>query len=578
MRRAFAIFLVFLGWAQAWANYATDEPFEVPPASLLSTNWLAAVRAAMPAALPKGEPNLQALTNLLCQASQRGNVAAQGLWGCFLLVQNPSTPEAETGLRLLRNSATNGFTPAMVNLGLLCEGGEYVPQDYAQAFYWFTKAAAQDNSEALLQLSGCYYYGLGTTQDFAQAALYLQRAAELTNYVAMKSLGHMLMRGLGVPKDTEAARRWLTRAAVEGGNRRAMYNLGALYSGQVGDTNAMAEAFHWFKRGAELGDALASMQVASFYYRGWGAVQTNLEAYRVWRLRAAARGATAAQYFMGAAYRVGDGVPKDMESSLEWYRKAAAKGHPSAFYDLALHYRAQSTNRLARLLTETYMLQAAQAGHREAQFQCALSSFRGDVGTPDYEAGKFWLAKAAENGWGRAEFCLFRLYYLGLAPSPTGPPYPKDVPQALRWLRRAAQHGELPAQSCLAVMLIQGKDLERDPAAAEKLLRHAAEQGYAQAQNDLGFAIQNGNTAKTDLVESAMWCRLAQSPSADTNVLRRAEVNLAHALAQLTPDQREEVAERVKQFRPVAVPELDPLAAGWETNSAYQPEDGRFGH
>jgi uncharacterized protein len=570
--------LVLLGCGRAWANYAADEPFQVPPAGLFSTNWLAAVQEAIPSASPKGQPNLQVLTNLLCQASQRGNIAAQGLWGFCLLVQSPSPQEAEMGLRLLRNSATNGFVPAMVNLGLLCEGGEYVQQDYHQALHWFTKAADKNNPEALLQLGGCHYYGLGTTQDFGKAFACFRRAADLTNYAAMKSLGHMLMRGFGVEKDPEAARRWLTRAATEGGNRRAMYNLGALYSGQVADTNAMAEAFHWLKQGAELGDALASMQVATFYYRGWGVVQTNLEAYRLWRFRAAARGATAAQYLMGAAYRTGDGVPKDEENSLAWYRRAAAKGHPSAFYDLALHYRSESTNRLSRLLAESYMLQAAQAGHREAQLQCAMSCFRGDVGAPDCEGGKLWLAKAAENGWARAEFCLFRLYHLGIAPSPTCPPYPKDVPQAIHWLRRAAEHEEVQAQSFLAVMLIQGKEAAQDKGTAERLLRHAAEHGYAQAQNDLGFAILDGDTAKADLVEAAMWCRLAQNPSADANVLQRAKVNLANALAKLTPEQRVEVEARVKNFRPLSAPEPDPLVKDWETQPAYQPEDGRFGH
>jgi TPR repeat protein len=577
MRQALFI-LLLLAVTRSWGYYT--EANTTPPlsADVLSTNWLAAVREAIPSATRMRESDLPAITNLLCRESQRGNVAAQGLWGFLLLVQNHSPEAAEPGLRLLRGSATNGFVPAMVNLGLLMEGGQYVRQDYNEAFYWFNEAASRKNPDALLQLGGCYHYGLGTTQDLARAVDCYRRAAGLTNYVAMKSLGHMLMNGLGVGKDTNAARHWFLRAAKEGGNRRAMYNLGVLSCGTASDTNAMAEAFRWFKQSADSGDTLATFQVANFYYNGWGGVQTNLEAYCQWRLKAATLGATAAQYLMGVAYRTGDGVPKDIESSLAWYRKAAAKGHPSALYDLGVHYWSDTTNQLARSLAQDFMQRAARAGHLEAQFQCAMAAFRGDAGAPGCEDGKKWLAQAADSGWAPAEFLLFQLYYRGTRPNLACSPYPRDTLQALKWLRRAAEHQHLQAQAVLAVMLIQGTDVERNSAEAESLLRHGAERGYTQAQNDLGFAIQHGDTAKVDLVEAAMWCSLARDQTKDSNVLRRAEVNLANVLAKLGPEQRLEVDARVKDFRPIPVAEPNPLVKDWEQIPGYQPEDGRFGH
>src|SRR5262249_44989180 len=150
-------------------------------------------------------------------------------------------------------------------------------------------------------------------------------------------------------QDREEARHWLTRAAIEGKNRRAMFDLGALCTENLSDTKALTEALQWFRQSAELGDAMACMQLANFYYQGWGVMQTNIDEYRFWRARAAVLGSTAAQYYMGAAYRTGDGVPKDAVASVEWYRKAAAKHHPAACYDLALHYLEDKTNRLSRL-------------------------------------------------------------------------------------------------------------------------------------------------------------------------------------------------------------------------------------
>ena len=126
-------------------------------------------------------------------------------------------------------------------------------------------------------------------------------------------------------------------------------------------------------------------------------------------------------------------------------------------------------------------------------------------------------------------------------------------------------------------MLIQGRQVEQDKAAAEKLLRNAAEHGHAPAQNDLGFAILNGDTAKADLVEAAAWCRLAQSQATDTNALRRAEVNLSNIFSRQNANQRLEVDGRVKNFCPVPVTDVDPLTKDWETNPSYQQEDGRGG-
>jgi TPR repeat protein len=545
----------------------------------LSTNWLMAVRTVLPARLlAKKNPGFQEMTNSLCQESRRGNNAAQGLWGFTLLVFSHSPKDAETGLQLLRDSAEKGNVSALVQLGLLYEGGKYVRKNYNEAFHWFSLAADKGDPEAQLQLGGCYQYGLGTTPDFVMAAKSYRRSAEQTNYVAMKSLGYMLMNGLGMDKDLEAAKFWLTRAAKEGGNRRAMFNLGALCSMNFPDTNSMAEAFQWYKQSAELGDPLACYQLSNFYYRGWGAVETNPASYRYWRFRAASLGATEAQCEMGAAYRTGDGVPKNVETSLEWYRKAAAKNHPKAFYDLALHYLEDKTNRASLVMANNYMLLAAQAGHREAQYQYAKSCFRGDVAPVDFENGKQWLAKAAEAGWARAEFCLFQLYYNGVAPGRECPPYPKDKVEAVKWLRRAADHENFQAQSTLAIMLIRGVDVETDKPTAEKLLRNAAEHGYGQAQNDLGFAIENGDIGSIDMVESAMWCQLAESHLTDPNVLRRAQVNLSNALSRLTVDQQLEVDRRVKNFQALPIAETDPMPAGWEKNAYYEQEDGHFGH
>ncbi len=311
MKRLLLVLAFVMTGLPAFATYTDVKLGPLISSKVLSTNWLAEIKTAIPGAVISTETRFEALTNLLFREAQNGNAAAQGLWGMAVLVQSHSPEEMKSGLQLIRNSATNGYVPAMVNLGFLLESGVYIPRDYSEAFYWFSKATAQTNAEANLQLGGCYSYGLGTTKDVAKAAECYRRAAELTNYIAMKSLGYVLANGIGVKEDKEEAKHWFSRAAIEGKNRRAMFDLGALCMTNIYDKRMLTEGLQWFRQSAELGDALACMELASFYYQGRGAVETNVDEYRFWRSRAAVLGATQAQYMMGDAYRTGDGVPKD---------------------------------------------------------------------------------------------------------------------------------------------------------------------------------------------------------------------------------------------------------------------------
>ena len=121
--------------------------------------------------------------------------------------------------------------------------------------------------------------------------------------------------------------------------------------------------------------------------------------------------------------------------------------------------------------------------------------------------------------------------------------------------------------------------MEQNKVEAEKLLRRAAEHGYEKAQNDLGFAILNGDTSERDLVEAAKWCQLAVSKSTDPAFLKRARVNLSNALSQLTSRTAQlEADQQVSSFRALPDTAIDPLVDGWEKHPGYEQEDGRFGH
>src|SRR2546425_3967475 len=137
--RCLALLAAFLvTYSQAHAIYAGQDTMPPGAVETFSTNWMAAAKAALPQKYWARDLTFQETTNLLCQESQLGNYAAQGLWGFVLLVQGRSPEESKTGLDLLRNSAEKGYVPGMLQLGLLSEDDKYVRRDYSQAFHWFS--------------------------------------------------------------------------------------------------------------------------------------------------------------------------------------------------------------------------------------------------------------------------------------------------------------------------------------------------------------------------------------------------------------------------------------------------------
>ena len=63
----------------------------------------------------------------------------------------------------------------------------------------------------------------------------------------------------------------------------------------------------------------------------------------------------------------------------------------------------------------------------------------------DYATAVQWYRKAAEQGYGPAQFTIGFLYGMGLGP-------PQDYARAARWYRKAAEQGFANAQHGLAIM------------------------------------------------------------------------------------------------------------------------------
>jgi TPR repeat protein len=86
---------------------------------------------------------------------------------------------------------------------------------------------------------------------------------------------------------------------------------------------------------------------------------------------------------------------------------------------------------------------------------------------------------------------------------------PKDLAEAAKWFRMAAEQGDPQAQNNLGTMCDQGDGVDKDQAEAVRWFRAAAEQGHVIAQYNLGSMYEHGDGVLADGPEAVDWYHAA---------------------------------------------------------------------
>lgn len=190
----------------------------------------------------------------------------------------------------------------------------------------------------------------GIGSDRASASTWYHRAARAGSVRAMRSLGSYYLDERA-PNEFEAVQ-WYRRAA-EAGDAESMNQIGLFYrDGLRGRTTAaspfpsygggetgvviprdVTQAYTWFRRAADIGNAWAMVEVGYMHETGRGARRDGAEAVR-WYRSAADRGNGMAMNNLGVSYRDGIGVPRDESSAVAWFRRGAAAGELRAMTHL----------------------------------------------------------------------------------------------------------------------------------------------------------------------------------------------------------------------------------------------------
>lgn len=170
-------------------------------------------------------------------------------------------------------------------------------------------------------------------------------------------------------------------------------------------------------------------------------------------------------------------------------------------------------------------------------------------GQPRVEYEKLALAdlvRRARSGNARAQFELGSRFNYGRG-------VPKNVPEALVWLRRAGLAGQADAQRLLAVKFFNGYDLEVDHEEAFRWTQRLAEAGDAPGQLALASMYANGEGVARSLVHSYMWYDVAAATA-------QTKDEAGSPLAQEAAEQRDRIGALLL---PQEEQEAQRLASDW---------------
>lgn len=242
-------------------------------------------------------------------------------------------------------------------------------------------------------------------------------------------------------------------------------------------------------------------------------------------------GDPAAQTLVAEILSRGLGTPRNEAEAATWYAKAAEQGVPEAQFQYSLMLL--DGNFVKRDENEAYaLLQAsAEAGNRLAQFNFAQLLVQREPGEEGFRKAVPYYERAAQTGLADAQYAMSQIYANGIGGKA------QDDVEARRFLELAARQNYDTAQLDLGTWNVEGRGGDKDEKAGFRWMRIAAEGGNVAAQNRLAKLYLNGIGTDPNSILAAAWYMVAQRAG-----LR--DTSMDNFLHGLTDEEEKQAADR----------------------------------
>ncbi len=372
------------------------------------------------------------------------------------------------GLALLKEAATEGYIDAIYRLGGCYETGSHVDSiDHARALSLYRLLS--DNGVAAGDFKVGLYYELGDgglRSDTAEAIRYYEKAAAQGIGMASCYLGDFYKDGAYLAKDEQRALELFTQAHQQG-EAAGTARIGLLRL-QQGDTLA---ALPYLRLAAAHGIGEAAYPVATFYEKGLAGLEANGDSAVAYYLAAYRGGSAPAGVWLGRQLI----KEESYEQAAACFATAAQRGSAEGMAGYAVCLKeglgvAQADPEEAYRLFEQSVRQEKIG---QSYYNMGIARINGDGCPEDLNLGRAYLDTAANLGFTAAMVGLGACLLDG-----TG--CLADTAQAIVWLERAADNGNINAVNLLGSVYQEKGDFKNAALYYEKAVAAGSLRGYCR--------------------------------------------------------------------------------------------------
>lgn len=402
--------------------------------------------------------------------------------------------EIQKAMDLYRTAYANGNGIAGTLLAAMYLNGYYFPKDYDRAVQIFVDCMHRDNPIATEMLASCYLSGHGVPKDEEKArALFagcqdaLEEMAIFGSEDAQYRLGHDLLRGIFTTSSPERGVYWLQKAA-ETGSDLARHQLAVAKLNGLGcpkDVDAAIREFNLCKSNPHCAYLLADL-----LQKGADGIKKNDNTALELLLYAAKRGHIQAQSDLGDCYYEGKGTRVDYAQAILWYQKAADKGDRYSIGHLGMQYLLakgvpRNTDKAISFFEQNNEKGGPYGARMLGYIYCGL--YDGDCSYKDLPKAVRYLKKSADGGDKPARKQLMDCYSGKLGKEV------QDLPRYGAMLQESANQNDMDSIEKLLDYYSGnlGKEVQDMPM-YYRTLQKAADLGYIYYKYRLGCALVEG--------------------------------------------------------------------------------------
>lgn len=375
---------------------------------------------------------------------------------------------------LKKLSATKDDTESQYLLGYRYEIGRSVKRNHKIAIDWYIKAAKKKHKDAQYRLGKLYYQ----QKKYEKARYWLGKRAKDGHAHAQYYFANTFRYALGTREQTSRARKWYQKAAKQG-HAKAQYELGLQYKRGIGARTSNTLANKWLKKAAKQGHSKAKSLLAKNKSN-----QKSVSNFEKANLRLARKGDAEAQFKLGKAYKYGKKLKRNHKKSFYWLSKAAKQNHKDAQYELALTYfKGNKTTKKDLTKAKKWFAKAANQKHKNASRELDKLA---NLAKKNRHSKQFNdMIDAALLDDSDQQYELGMRYLMGFKTA-------IDEQQAIYWLTKAADQNHPLAQYKLANQFINGKFVNQDIARGVHYFVAASKQNVLPANLALKHFAENG--------------------------------------------------------------------------------------